>query len=216
MKSKPAVPPASPPDPRDTPLESDRDQISQNIEAVLGFYTREEQKIGRWQRILERISGLIGQPAFLGVILLFVALWMLANTILRQFGRVEFDPAKLAQYGVGEHPERDKEQNDAKKGRLPDKTTDAFEDPLPAADLLLFTRVELQNGLDILADLVAIGFEWRVPGIRRRRGRNGRFGFHQGMLLDPAGPKDRKFNGTPGDTLGVAAAVNRGFRAEGH
>src|SRR5450830_1121127 len=93
MKSKPAVPPASPPDPRDTPLESDRDQISQNIEAVLGFYTREEQKIGRWQRILERISGLIGQPAFLGVILLFVALWMLANTILRQFGMVEFDPA---------------------------------------------------------------------------------------------------------------------------
>jgi len=93
MISKPAVPPASPPDPRDTPSESDRDQISQNIEAVLGFYTREEQKIGRWQRILERISGLIGQPAFLGVILLFVALWMLANTILRQFGRVEFDPA---------------------------------------------------------------------------------------------------------------------------
>ena len=93
MKSKPAVPPASPPDPRDTPFESDRDQISQNIEAVLEFYTREEQKISRSQRILERISGLIGQPVFLGVILLFVALWMLANTALRQFGMVEFDPA---------------------------------------------------------------------------------------------------------------------------
>jgi len=93
MKSKPAVPPASPPDPRDTPFESDRDQISQNIEAVLEFYTREEQKISRSQRILERISGLIGQPVFLGVILLFVALWMLANTALRQFGMAEFDPA---------------------------------------------------------------------------------------------------------------------------
>ena len=96
MKSKPAVPPASPPDPRDTPLESDRDQISQNIEAVLGFYTREEQKIGRWQRILERISGLIGQPAIFGFILLFVALWMLANTVLRQFGMAEFDPAPFS------------------------------------------------------------------------------------------------------------------------
>ena len=93
MKSKPAVPPASPPDPRDTPFESDRDQISQNIEAVLEFYTREEQKISRSQRILERISGLIGQPVFLGVILLFVALWMLANTALRQFGMAQFDPA---------------------------------------------------------------------------------------------------------------------------
>src|SRR5665647_237600 len=98
--------------------------------------------------------------------------------------RVEFGHAKLVQYGVGEHPERDKEQNEAKENWLPHKTTDAFEYPLPAADLLLFTRVELQNGLDILADLVAFGFEWRVPGIRRRRRRNGRFGSHQGMLHD--------------------------------
>src|ERR1039457_5782022 len=93
MKSKPAVPPASPPDPRDTPFESDRDQISQNIEAVLEFYTREERKISRSQRILERISGFIGQPVFLGFILLFVVLWILANTVLRKIGVVEFDPA---------------------------------------------------------------------------------------------------------------------------
>ena len=93
MGSKPAVPPASPPDPRGTPFESDRDQISQNIEAVLEFYTREGQKISRSQRILERISRFIGQPVFPGVILLFVALWMLANTVLRQFGMAEFDPA---------------------------------------------------------------------------------------------------------------------------
>jgi uncharacterized membrane protein len=93
MKSKPAVPPASLPDARDTPSESDRDQTSQNIEAVLEFYTREEKKISRSQRILERISGLIGQPVFLGVILLFVAFWTLANTVLRQYGIAEFDPA---------------------------------------------------------------------------------------------------------------------------
>jgi len=93
MKSKPAVAPVAPPDPKDTPFESERDQISQNIEAVLEFYSREEQKIGRWQRILERLSLCIGQPAFLGFILLFVALWMLANTALRRLGLAEFDPA---------------------------------------------------------------------------------------------------------------------------
>ena len=93
MRAKPAVPPASPPDLRDTPVESERDQISQNIEAVLEFYAREEQKISRSQRILERISRFIGQPVFLGIILLFVALWMLANAVLRQFGMAEFDPA---------------------------------------------------------------------------------------------------------------------------
>ncbi len=92
MRSKPVIPPASPADARDTPLESERDQISQNIEAVLEFYTREEQKISRSQRILERISGFVGRPIFLGFILLFVALWVLANTVLRRFGMAEFDP----------------------------------------------------------------------------------------------------------------------------
>jgi len=90
---KPAVPPVPSPDIPDTPVGSERDQISQNIEAVLEFYTREEQKISRSQRILERISNFIGQPVFLGFILLFVALWMLTNTVLRQFGMAEFDPA---------------------------------------------------------------------------------------------------------------------------
>src|SRR5450756_709174 len=102
--------------------------------------------------------------------------------------RVEFGHAKLAQYGVGEHPERDKEQNEAKKKRLPDKVADALEDPLRAADLLLFTRVEIQNGLDILAGRIAFGFEWRALAIRWRPRRNGSFRFHQSMLLDPACP----------------------------
>jgi len=92
MRSKPAVLPTSPADARGTPLESERDQISQNIQAVLEFYAREEQKISRSQRILERISSFVGQPVFLGFILLFVALWMLANAVLRQFGVAQFDP----------------------------------------------------------------------------------------------------------------------------
>ncbi len=93
MGSKLGVPPGSPADARDLPFESERDQISQNIEAVLEFYTREEQKISRSQRILERVSLVIGQPAFLGFILLFVALWMLANAVMRHLSMIEFDPA---------------------------------------------------------------------------------------------------------------------------
>src|ERR1017187_3779400 len=104
MRSKVAVPPASPTDARDTPFESERDQTSQNIEAVLDFYTREEQKISRSQRILERISHFIGQPVFLGFILLFVALWMLANAVLRQFGMAEFDPPAATAAGASSPP----------------------------------------------------------------------------------------------------------------
>lgn len=73
--------------------ESESDQISQNIEAVLDFYTREDKKISHSQRILERISYFIGQPVFLGIILLVVALWVLTNVTLLQFDMEEFDPA---------------------------------------------------------------------------------------------------------------------------
>jgi uncharacterized membrane protein len=81
MKSSPAAAPASAPD-----------LTSQNIEAVLEFYAREEQKMSRSQRALERLSGLIGRPAFLGCILLFVALWMLSNAVMRVCGMAPFDP----------------------------------------------------------------------------------------------------------------------------
>lgn len=93
MKSDPAVASAPSRDARGPSFESERDQISRNIEAVLEFYAREEQKISRSQRMLERVSGFVGEPVFLGGILLFVALWMLANALLRQFGMPEFDAA---------------------------------------------------------------------------------------------------------------------------
>ena len=84
----PGPAPGSPP----SPFESERAQISQNIGAVLDFYEREEKKISRLRRVLERISHFIGQPAFLGFILAFVAFWVLANTVLHRVGKVPFDP----------------------------------------------------------------------------------------------------------------------------
>src|ERR1035437_1310365 len=80
------------PGPPPEPAESGRDQISQNIGAVLDFYKREEKKISRPRRFLERISHFIGQPAFLGFILAFVAFWMLSNTFLHRIGKAPFDP----------------------------------------------------------------------------------------------------------------------------
>ncbi len=96
MSTKPAIPPESTPDPRETPDESELDQISQNIAAVLNFYTRENQKVSNSQRILERISNFVGQPVFIGIILLFVVFWITTNSILRQFGLPEFDPAPFS------------------------------------------------------------------------------------------------------------------------
>lgn len=89
MRNAPGIPPPVNP-PGDT-FGSERDQISQNIDAVHEFYLRENQKISPSQRILERISHFVGKPAFLGFILLFVVLWIFANTLLHIFQLPEFD-----------------------------------------------------------------------------------------------------------------------------
>lgn len=69
------------------------DPINQNIGTILEFYTREEQKISRSQRVIEDIGGFAGRPLYAGSILVFVALWIFANVYAREFGWVEFDPA---------------------------------------------------------------------------------------------------------------------------
>jgi uncharacterized membrane protein len=68
------------------------DFLNQNIDAVLEFYEREEQGISRSQRVLENLSRFLGRPVFLGIILLFVALWMLVNAALRTQHMAQFDP----------------------------------------------------------------------------------------------------------------------------
>lgn len=72
---------------------NEHDQINLNIAAVRNFYDREEGKLSQSQRVLEKISGLVGQPAFLAVILVFVAMWIAFNTVCRELGVAEFDPA---------------------------------------------------------------------------------------------------------------------------
>jgi len=91
MKARPPAPP--PPEIDDSAVDSELDQISQNIAAVQQFYKREERKLSRSQRLLERISRFIGQPAFAGIVLIFVAGWVVANVVLRELGLTEFDAA---------------------------------------------------------------------------------------------------------------------------
>jgi len=71
------------------------DPIGSNIENILAFYTREDQTVTQFQRMLEKIIDFLGRPFWLGVIVLFVALWVLANGLLSQFGVESFDPPPL-------------------------------------------------------------------------------------------------------------------------
>jgi uncharacterized membrane protein len=79
MKAKNPTPSVSSASTQDKSSEPGLDQIGQNIEAILAFYAREEQKMSGSQRVLEIASGFAGRPLFLGCVLFVVALWILAN-----------------------------------------------------------------------------------------------------------------------------------------
>lgn len=64
MKSETGIPEEGRSPPAEKLVESEHDQISQNIDAVLDFYTREEKKLTGSQRVMERVSRLSGSRLF--------------------------------------------------------------------------------------------------------------------------------------------------------
>ena len=75
-----------------TPVGPVPDHVSQNIDSILAFYRREEKKISDSQRLLERVAGFMGRPSYLACVLLFVALWLLANALSERLGIQPPDP----------------------------------------------------------------------------------------------------------------------------
>jgi uncharacterized membrane protein len=73
--------------------EAEQDQISLNIEAVQNFYARETYKLSYSQRLLERMTEVVGQPVFFVFILAFVCAWVGLNMACRVLHWPEFDPA---------------------------------------------------------------------------------------------------------------------------
>ncbi len=69
------------------------DEIGQNIAAVQAFYARQGRELSRSQRMAESIASAVGRPAFLGAILVFVALWIAANALRLALGLAALDPA---------------------------------------------------------------------------------------------------------------------------
>ena len=151
-KPKATVPQSSFPDARDTRFDSERDQTSQNVEAVLDFHTREERKVGRSQRILERISHFIGQPGFLGFILLFVVFWIIADVVLQRSDIAEFDPPPFFRLqgivGLGAVVDRDRGSDQAEPPREARRTAGA-----PGPEVTLLTEQKATKLIDLLEEL---------------------------------------------------------------
>jgi uncharacterized membrane protein len=71
------------------------EDIGQNIDSILAFYRREEQKISNSQRLLETVGGFMGRPSYLASVVSFIALWLLANALSELLGFRPPDPSAL-------------------------------------------------------------------------------------------------------------------------
>jgi uncharacterized membrane protein len=78
------------------------EHVAQNIETIAHLHTAAEEKVGRNQRTIEKLTASIGQPWALNAILGFVVLWIGLNTWGPRFGmrRVDPPPFSLLQAGL--------------------------------------------------------------------------------------------------------------------
>lgn len=67
------------------------DVIAQNVETIADLHIHAERKVGVHQRAIERVTAYLGRPCFLYVILLFVLLWIIVNSLVVMAGLHSFD-----------------------------------------------------------------------------------------------------------------------------
>jgi uncharacterized membrane protein len=68
------------------------DPINENIQAIVELHKRAENEVSQQQRTIEHMANFLGRPAFLFIILAFVALWIFVNTLLARLGLPVLDP----------------------------------------------------------------------------------------------------------------------------
>jgi uncharacterized membrane protein len=66
--------------------------VNQNIESIVAFHQREQEKLTRAERVLERVSDLVVRPAYLVALLALVVLWIAFNQYARVWGFEPLDP----------------------------------------------------------------------------------------------------------------------------
>jgi uncharacterized membrane protein len=65
--------------------------VAQNIETLAQLHTEAEEKVGRHQRTIERLTAFIGHRWTLSAILVIVALWVIGNMLASRLGLPQLD-----------------------------------------------------------------------------------------------------------------------------
>jgi len=79
------------------------DILDKDIETIVDMRIVAERKVGRHQRMIEKVTDSIGRPVALYLILLIVLLWILLSGFHRYVGLLSFDPPpfSLLQDAIG-------------------------------------------------------------------------------------------------------------------
>jgi uncharacterized membrane protein len=67
------------------------DILDKDIETIVALRLRAERKVSRHQRLIEKVTSTLGQPAAVYSIILLVALWITVNVLHGQLGLPDFD-----------------------------------------------------------------------------------------------------------------------------
>jgi uncharacterized membrane protein len=70
--------------------------VNQNIESIVAFHQRAQERLSRAERGLERVSDLIGRPVYLIAMLSLVMLWIATNALATAMGFKPPDPPPFA------------------------------------------------------------------------------------------------------------------------
>lgn len=76
-------------------MESNR-HVHDNVSAIAGLHERAEQRVGRHQRIVERVAAFVGRPRALYALVAAVAGWIVYNLAAPRLGLAVVDPPPFA------------------------------------------------------------------------------------------------------------------------
>ena len=72
------------------------DLIDHNIETIISLHMHAELKVGRHQRLLERLTALLGRPSFFYLTLVLIAAWIFTNLFGHYLRLPVFDPVPFS------------------------------------------------------------------------------------------------------------------------
>ncbi|HXN09922.1 MAG TPA: DUF1003 domain-containing protein, partial [Steroidobacteraceae bacterium] len=70
--------------------------MNENIDSIVAFHQREQEKLSRAERGLERVAALIGRPVYLIGLLSLVVLWIAVNALATALSLAPPDPPPFA------------------------------------------------------------------------------------------------------------------------